>query len=237
MPDRANMTEGQKRAHQELLERLAMERASGAGGGPADSVTPREAVKTKCFWFLWITWCFMGAAGISMVPLSKSYGSFLLIDGVMVLTCFNAANGLSRIVAGSLSDVIGRNIVGALSFLLAAAGYACLPFASGLVPVSILAAFVGFAFGTLFAITAPIGTDLFGLKYFGVIFGLIFTAYGFVGGIVGPLLSSYVLQVTDSYEAVFNYLAVFCLLAAVSIMLAREKNNAGRAHGAGIGAS
>ena len=82
---------------------------------------------------------------------------------------------------------------------------------------------MGFAFGTLFAITAPLGTDLFGLKYFGLIFGLIFTAYGFVGGLVGPLLSSTVLDMTGSYLVVFAYLAVFCLLAACFIMRAGRK--------------
>lgn len=226
MPDKSNMTEAQLRAHQELLDDLARQREAGKSKGPAASMTPQEALKTKNFWYLWITWCFMGAAGISMVSLSKGYGNFLALNGVLVLTCFNITNGLSRIVAGTLSDLIGRNTVGSLSFILAAIGYACLPAAHSLVLVCVLAAFVGFAFGTLFAITAPIGTDLFGLKYFGMIFGLIFTAYGFVGGIIGPLLSSYILQTTGSYTPVFTYLAVFSVIAAVFIMLARKKEPA-----------
>ena len=41
-----------------------------------------------------------------------------------------------------------------------------------------LAAVIGFAFGTLFAVTAPLTGDCFGLANFGAIFGLIFTAYG-----------------------------------------------------------
>jgi OFA family oxalate/formate antiporter-like MFS transporter len=57
-----------------------------------------------------------------------------------------------------------------------------------------------------------------------MIFGLIFTAYGFIAGIAGPALAGFVLDFTgDSYLAVFTYLAIFCLLAAFLVMLAKSK--------------
>ena len=226
MPQRTNMTEPQRAAHEDLLAQVKAGAASGAA--PAPDVEPKVAVRTREFWFIWLTWCFMGAAGISMVTLSTGYGEFLndsgyVVAAVALLTAFNLTNGFSRIVAGALSDVIGRNLLGAVSFVAAAIGYFALPFAHNVVVLGILCALVGFAFGTLFAITAPLGTDLFGLKYFGLIFGYIFTAYGFVGGLVGPLLSSYVLDVTGSYTVVFTYLGVFCLLAAVFVMMAKPR--------------
>ncbi len=49
------------------------------------------------------------------------------------------------------------------------------------------AAVVGFAFGTLFAVSAPLTTDCFGITHFGAISGLVFTVYGFVAGPLGPL--------------------------------------------------
>lgn len=225
MPERSTLTPEQRRAHEELLDKMA---SSNSGAAPAADVEPKVALRTRSFWFIWLAWCFMGAAGISMVTLSTGYGEFLADGGYAVaavglLTAFNLTNGFSRIVAGALSDVMGRNVLGAISFVLAAVGYFALPFATNFVVLCILCALVGFAFGTLFAITAPLGTDLFGLKYFGLIFGYIFTAYGFVGGLVGPLLSSYVLNITQSYTVVFTYLGVFCVLAAIFIMLAKPK--------------
>lgn len=224
MPQRARLTPGEEAARTQLTA------AKGTGGAaPAADVEPKVAVRTRPFWFIWLAWCFMGAAGISMVTLSTGYGDHLsaagyAVSGVVLLTAFNLTNGFSRIVAGVLSDIIGRNVLGAIAFALAAIGYFALPASTNLVMLSILCALVGFAFGTLFAITAPLGTDLFGLKYFGIIFGCIFTAYGFVGGLIGPLLSSYVLEASGSYTVVFTYLGVFCVIAAGCILFAKPQS-------------
>ncbi|MDO5048485.1 MAG: MFS transporter [Actinomycetaceae bacterium] len=224
MPDRTPLTPAQQAAQAQVLA----DTKKGGNNAPADDVEPKQALRTRQFWFIWLTWSFMGAAGISMVTLSTSYGGHLndigfIVSGVAMLTAFNLTNGFSRILAGVLSDVIGRNLLGAISFVLAAVGYFLLPSQTNTVVLCILTALVGFAFGTLFAITAPLGTDLFGLKYFPIIFGYIFTAYGFVGGLIGPLLSDWVLEATGSYTAVFSYLGVFCLLSAFFIMLARPQ--------------
>ena len=81
-----------------------------------------------------------------------------------------------------------------------------------------LSACVGFGLGTLFTVTGPIASQRFGLKHFGAIFGLIYTAYGFVGGVLGPALSGVILDRTGgSYTAVFTYLAG-CALAGVLLM-------------------
>jgi OFA family oxalate/formate antiporter-like MFS transporter len=83
---------------------------------------------------------------------------------------------------------------------------------------ALLAAVVGFSFGTLFSVSAPLVTDCFGLEHFGAIFGLTFAAYGFVAGPLGPTLSGYLLDVTgDNFFLVFLYLGIFCLLAGLFI--------------------
>jgi OFA family oxalate/formate antiporter-like MFS transporter len=221
VPDRTDLSEEARAAHNKILAAVA-EKAK-AQGTQAGALTYGEAVKTKPFWLIWLTWVFMGAAGISMVTLSTSYTTFLgLTGGMIVLTTFNITNGLSRIIAGTLSDAIGGQRTGCFSFIVAAIGYFALPHMDGLTGIAIFAAFVGYGFGTLFAITPPLASGIFGLKFFGMIFGLIFTAYGFVAGLAGPALAGYVLQATqNNYGVVFNYLAVFCLLGAFLIMLVK----------------
>ncbi|MFZ3131236.1 MAG: hypothetical protein WA125_09085 [Desulfosporosinus sp.] len=82
-------------------------------------------------------------------------------------------------------------------------------------------AVVGFSFGTLFAVSAPLITDFFGLKHFGAIYGLVFTAYGFISGILGPSLSGYLIDMNKgNFTPVFTYLGVFCLLSGVLIRFA-----------------
>lgn len=91
-----------------------------------------------------------------------------------------------------------------------------MPYVSILGGICLLALLIGLALGTLFAISAPLVTDCFGLKHFGVIFGFLFTAYGCVASVLGPALSGTLLERGVSFYGVFSYLG---LLAAVSGVL------------------
>jgi OFA family oxalate/formate antiporter-like MFS transporter len=185
------------------------------------SFTVTESLHTKSFWMLWATWTFAGAAGVSMTILATGYGLFLgfaLPSAILLLTAFNLANGTSRLASGILSDRFGRNWVMSLAFLAAGLAYLALPWTATFWACAFLAAVVGFSFGTLFSVSAPLVADCFGLDHFGAIFGLSFAAYGFVAGPLGPTLSGYVLDLFDNnYTIVFLYLGVFCLLASFLI--------------------
>jgi OFA family oxalate/formate antiporter-like MFS transporter len=189
------------------------------------SFTPAESVRTLAFWSLWLTWALQGAAGIAMVTLSTTFGlskGFPLESAVAILTAFNTTNGFGRLITAALSDVIGRNLTLSAVFFAAGCAYLVLPFSSSLVAAAGLAAVIGFAFGALFSVSAPLVTDCFGLRHFGAIIGLVFTAYGFVAGAIGPSLSGYVLDLTrGDFLWVFGYLGVFCFVSAGLIQFVR----------------
>lgn len=188
--------------------------------GPAVSV--RECLQSRSFWYLWLTWALMGAAGIAMVFLAVPYGlsrGFGPASAVMILTAFNLTSGVSRLVMGYLSDKISRTAGMSVTFLAAAGAYLLLPYVSGLGTAALLAAVIGFAFGTLFSVSAPLTVDCFGLRHFGTIFGLVFTAYGFVAGLLGPSLSGYLLDSNGgNFSPVFIYLGVSALIASFLIL-------------------
>jgi len=216
------------RAPQAWENAASARRAGSAAVKPAAQVitssrsfSVMESLHTRSFWLLWITWTFAGAAGVSMTLLATEYGLFLgfsLPSAILILTAFNLTNGISRLISGILSDRFGRNQVMSLAFFAAGVAYFVLPWADGLGACTLLAAIVGFSFGTLFSVSAPLVADCFGLEHFGAIFGLTFAAYGFVAGPLGPTLSGYLLDVTgDNFFLVFFYLGVFCLLASLCI--------------------
>ncbi len=190
-------------------------------GGQARSLTVQESLQTPSFWYLWITWILAGAAGISMTVLSTAYGlslGFPLHSAILILVAFNLTNGTGRLISGILSDRFGRNRVMSLSFLAAGLAYFIFPWTEGLAGSALLAAVVGFSFGTLFSVSAPLVADCFGMEHFGAIFGLTFAAYGFVAGPMGPALTGLVLDMTqDNFYPVFLYLGVLCLLAGIFI--------------------
>ena len=183
----------------------------------------KEALKSREFWCLWLTWVLAGAAGASMIVLATGFGldrGLNLAQAVILLTAFNLTNGCGRLVGGYFSDRIGRSRIMAMSFAGAGVAYLIMPHLAGLWLWAALASVIGFAFGTLFAVSGPLAGDCFGMAHFGAIFGLVFTAYGFVSGPLGPWLSGHLLDVTrGNYTLVFSYLGLMYLAAAGLILL------------------
>ena len=191
----------------------------------------KDALKSREFWCLWFTWVFAGAAGASMLVLATGFGlarGLNLADAVVLLTAFNVTNGCGRLISGYFSDRIGRSLTMAMSFAGAGIAYLIMPHMVGLWLWAALAAVIGFAFGTLFAVSGPLAGDCFGMAHFGAIFGLIFTAYGFVSGPLGPWLSGHILDVTrGNYTLVFSYLGLMYLVAAGLILLVQPWRECG----------
>jgi len=185
------------------------------------SLSTFQSLRTRSFWLLWVMFACVGAAGVSMVTLSAGFGMYLgltMTQALVILMAFNITNGVSRLLSGFLSDITGRKRIMCAAFLAAAVAYYLLPFVSDLVLVAILAAFIGFAFGTLFAVSAPLVSDCFGMQHFGAIFGLVFTAFGFVSGAIGPWLGGFMLDLyPGNYHLVFGYMGSLMLLSAVLV--------------------
>ena len=160
-----------------------------------------------------------------MIPLSTAFGLARGLDisrAVMILAAFNLANGLSRPASGYLSDIIGRNLTMSLAFLAGGCAYFLMPLLQGLAGWCLLAVLIGYGFGTLFAVSAPLAGDCFGLAHFGAILGLVFTGYGFVACPLGPWLSGLVLDATNgNFSVVFGYLGAFYIISAIVIWFAR----------------
>ncbi len=198
--------------------------AAGNDMGSA-SRSVADALKTREFWCIWLTWVLAGAAGSSMLVLATGFGlarGLGLNQAVVLLTGFNLTNGAGRLVSGFFSDRLGRSRMMAISFMAAAVAYLSMPHLDGIWLWTVLASVIGFAFGTLFAVSAPLAGDCFGMDHFGAIFGLIFTAYGLLAGPLGPWLSGYILDLTGgNYTIVFSYLGLTDLAAAGLILLVR----------------
>jgi len=134
----------------------------------------RNAYTLEVSGFFWITWTLAGAAGVSMTILSTEYGlfrGFSLESAILLLTSFNLTNGASRLISGYFSDKIGPK-------LHHEHGLPCcrpwpistFPWADSFAACAFLAAVIGFSFGTLFSVSAPLVADCFGIEHFGAIF-------------------------------------------------------------------
>jgi len=214
--------------------RVPDEQVSPSAGQPSQqatlgrSLTVAQALRTRNFWLMWSSWALAGGAGFAMVTLSTLFGlrmGLSMDQAVFILAAYGLMNGFSRIISGYLSDHIGRKATMCMAFLIGGCAYILMPHLNGIYLWALMAAGVAFAFGTLFAVSAAMATDCFGMKHFGVIFGLIFTAYGFFAGPLGPWLGGRILDMTQgNFTIVFSYLGGFYLIAAILISFVRAQD-------------
>jgi MFS family permease len=116
-------------------------------------------------------------------------------------------NAGGRVAAGMISDKIGRKIT--LCIILCSQAvlmFAAIPLVGGAgtgpVTLILLASLIGFNYGTNLSIFPSISKDLWGLKHFGTNYGILFTAWG-VGGFVMGRLSQMLNVATGSFSSSF----------------------------------
>ncbi|MSS45566.1 OFA family MFS transporter [Cutibacterium sp. WCA-380-WT-3A] len=205
---------------------LEKERAAGLTASRTEiaalSVTTTQAVRTPAFWQVWAIWFAGGGAAVAMMTLVATYSAHLNDVGVPVsavaaITAFVSGNGLVRVFDAIVLDRIGPTVIGGIASLTLALGYALLGFVTSVWVLISVAFLAGATLGTIFTISPMLLTPLFGIKHFGPIFGLAFTAYGVFGAFAGPMLSSYLAQWLG-YGPVFIYLAVLMVWAFISVL-------------------
>lgn len=181
----------------------------------ATNYTWQEMVKTRSFWLLFIAFMMGGTAGLMLIGhiarIAKVQagweGGYLL---VVILAVFNA---LGRVSGGAISDKIGRTTSMLLFFLIQAVNMFLFSYYLS-VPLLIAGTIVaGWAYGALFSVFPATTGDFFGMKNFGVNYGLIFCGWG-VGGIVGPLLGGFVADATGTYTISYIVSAIMLIVGA-----------------------
>ena len=80
---------------------------------------------------------------------------------------------------------------------------------------------MGFSFGGLLVVFAPIVKNVFGSKYYNRNYGLIFIGYG-VGAFVGPKISATFYDSTGSYVAGYIGSALLAAAAVALVFAARK---------------
>jgi MFS transporter, OFA family, oxalate/formate antiporter len=189
--------------------------------------TPSEVLKTWQFYVLWLMFAFGAGAGLMVISklaviVESQTGRNL---GYLLVSFLALGNGGGRIIAGMFSDKFGRKITLGVAFVLQAVLILLLSQAKaenilGSTPVMIIiSALIGACYGSNLSIFPSISKDFYGLKNFGINYGLLFTAWG-LGGFSLSLLAGSVYDTTKSFTfAQFLSAALLIVAAALIIMI------------------
>ncbi len=195
---------------------------------------PGEILRTPGFYLLWVIYFIGAGAGLMVIGsvsgmAKKSMGEAAYI-AVAVMAIGNACG---RIGAGLLSDKIGRRWTLMLVLLFQAVlMLVAIPVtaAAGEAPavIVLVATLIGFNYGANLSLFPSFTKDLWGLRTFGMNYGVLFTAWG-MGGLVLPRLQQMLTAKSGSYQSSFLTAAGLLGVGAVLTLLIRpqSKKNAG----------
>ncbi|MBF0525060.1 MAG: OFA family MFS transporter [Deltaproteobacteria bacterium] len=178
---------------------------------------PMDAMKTGTFYRLWITFFISCGAGLvvigSIAGMAKaSLGTWAFL-AVAVLAIGNAGG---RILAGMISDKIGRQLTLIIMlFFQASLMFLAVPILKfkfgGAAVLVILTALIGANYGANLSIFPSAAKDQWGLKNFGINYGVLFSAWGFAG-LIFPRISQMLVAKTATFDSSL-YMCCATLLA------------------------
>ena len=202
-------------------------KATSAQNAKKEDFSPKEILATRQFYLLWFLYVCGAGAGLMIIAKLAKIGDVQtgIKNGFLLVAACAVGNGAGRILAGMLSDKLGRQqtLRGCFAFqavLMVVLSLATADNALGSLPAMMLiSALIGANYGANLSIFPSVTKDYYGLKNFGVNYGLVFTAWG-IGGFVLPLLAG---KIFDSFKA-FTYAyyiasALLVLAAGVSFAL------------------
>lgn len=210
--------------------------ATAAGG---KEFTPWEMLRSPSFHLIFMTFAISASAGLMSIGLMKLYPMEALqaagygmaeasaIAGTAMAVFFSLANGIGRIVWGTLSDHLGRRL--SVIIMTGTQGIVLMIFsivAGNEYMLYLGATLIGFNFGGNFALFPAFTADTFGNANVGRNYPFVFLSYG-VGGIAGPILGG-VLGDMGDFPTAFGICGIACLMGAfLAMMVSRPQSDDG----------
>ncbi len=164
-----------------------------AAAGVTDAVAvdweTGDMIKTPTFWLLWLAFLGNASVGIMVISMIAPYAKTLGISAetaAFFIGYLSITNGFGRIIAGWLSDAIGRTRAMVLIFSITTVNVFLLPImAKTTAGYAVGLMICGASYGANFALFPAATAAFFGAKNLGGNYAAVFTAWG-VGGVIGP---------------------------------------------------
>ncbi len=189
-----------------------------------EEVNWKQMLAKPQFYMLWVMYFCGAGVGLMVIGQAKtilkttSTEMNVLWLGTVCLMLLAVGNGAGRIIAGVMSDKFGRTITMFTVFLIQALMMSLMILLDGnSKAVYFISAnlfiFLGFNYGACLSVFPAATKDFFGLKNFGLNYGIVFTSWG-VGGFVLTRVAGLIKDKTGTYIGAF-WVAIGVLIIAM----------------------
>jgi len=181
-----------------------------------------EVITTPVSYLLWLMFAFNAGAGLmvigklaKVVDVQAGYKAGFILVALLAI-----GNAGGRIIAGTASDKMGRIRVLQIFTLFQAVLMFLTPFIAHPILLIIFSVCIGMNYGSNLALFPSIVKDFYGLKNFGINYGLVFTSWGI--GSMMALVAGIIYDRTKSFQLAF-FIAGALLVVTLLISLAVKK--------------
>jgi len=205
-----------------------------------DNLTPKEMLCTVPFYMLWFMYACGAGAGLMIIsklaPIAEKQVGISL--GFILVAVLALGNGGGRIIAGMASDKIGRKATMFICFVFQAVLIFLLSKISSesvlgykltaqntelfktvsMTVMAIISMLIGANYGANLSLFPSITKDYYGLKNFGVNYGLVFTAWG-VGGFMLSFLAGRMYDTHQTFAIAYYGASGLLIIAAVMVFI------------------
>jgi MFS transporter, OFA family, oxalate/formate antiporter len=197
--------------------------ASAASSSAPVNIAPGAMLRTWQFWCVWLMFFAGAGAGLMVISFIKTYATeipSISIAGFVFVALLAIGNASGRVVAGLMSDRLGRTRTMLVVFLLQAGTLLAFSSVSSTLAFAVGSIVIGFCYGSCLSVFPSIMADYYGLKNLGMNYGLVFTSWG-IGALVMAPLAGMIKDATHSYSMAFYAAAGLLVAASVLTFLVR----------------
>ena len=187
--------------------------------------TLKEALHTRQFWIIGISTMFLWFCYTHIMVNSVIYMTDLGISDISatnMLSLIGLTNGVAVLGLGFMADKYGNWKLLFGCMLIFALALTVFPFAKSERSFYAIAVLVGLAFCGSPILMMIIPAEIFGLKTIGLLIA-VFNFCSTIGQFLSPVLTSYIFDVTGTYNIVFIICILLSLIMLTSVLFLRSK--------------
>ncbi len=194
----------------------------------------RQMLATAQFWLLFVMYFSGASAGLMFISVATDLGKQALGEWAFLsVVVMSIGNTVGRIVAGAVSDRIGRHltlcaefvcqgsVIGILFRLTQHGGCSW----RSILPVLFM---IGLNYGANLTLFPAACKDYFGIRNFGINYGLLFLAFG-TAGLIMPWLNGLIRDLTGKPD--ISYLMIMTMMAGAMVLSLVGRRLAAPCHG------
>jgi len=195
----------------------AKTKKSAGKSAPSVDFSFMEMLKTKRFFLMFVIYLLAASVGQMFISRMKLLAEtqVKIDDATLIVSFLAIMNSAGRVLGGLMSDKIGRVKALYVVLVLQMLNLAVFRFYTNLPLLLVGITAVGFCFGTLLSVFPAMTADQYGLKNFGINYGILFLAWG-VSGVIAPVIADYFYGINGNF---YNAYIICAIMMAAMVFV------------------